>query len=356
MNSMKDLKPYYITNTSLKKALVHMDKNAKGVLLLVDINHKLKGVLTDGDLRRHLIKGGTLDDDLSVAVNREITTCLDSISRDVAYNLLLEKQIKHLPVIDGDGNLVDLILDSNESVERDLEGTTMVIMAGGLGTRLRPHTEKCPKPLLEVKGKPILEHICNHFTRQGISQYIFSVNYLGHMIEDYFQDGANIEANIRYIREGKRLGTVGGLSLFTEDDRPDKRFFLTNGDVMTDVSAYDFLEYHKDNKADLTVGVRAYEMQVPFGVLEIEKGELRGMVEKPRYSFPINAAFYLLEPEILDLLELNSYCDMPDLILEAIKVGKKVITYPIYEDWIDVGHPEELKVARTETPYEDRTQ
>jgi NDP-sugar pyrophosphorylase family protein len=222
----------------------------------------------------------------------------------------------------------------------------MVIMAGGRGTRLLPHTAETPKPMLEVAGKPILEHIINRARNQGITNFLLSVNYLGSIIENYFQNGEKFGVSITYIREKEALGTAGGLSLIA--DRFTEPIIVTNGDVLTDISYTALLDFHKVNQAKATMAIREFELQNPYGVVIMEGENISGYLEKPISKSFINAGVYVIEPECLLELEYGVYRDMPDLFSYLREKKNKVIAFPIHESWLDIGRPIDLLKANTQ--------
>jgi NDP-sugar pyrophosphorylase family protein len=222
--------------------------------------------------------------------------------------------------------------------------TVMVIMAGGLGTRLRPYTETCPKPLLPVGGKPMMEHIIERARSEGFRRFVVAVRYLGHMIEDYFGDGSQWDVQIDYLREEAPLGTAGAISLL--NPRPSEPFLISNGDVLTDVRFGELLEFHRKHMASATMAVRLHEWQHPFGVVTTSGVDITGFEEKPVARSHINAGIYVLAPESLDLLTTGEPCDMPVLFTRLQKQGARTIVYPMHEPWLDVGRPPDLADAQ----------
>jgi NDP-sugar pyrophosphorylase family protein len=220
----------------------------------------------------------------------------------------------------------------------------MVIMAGGKGIRMRPYTENCPKPMLEVGGKPMLEHIIERSKADGFRNFIIALNYLGHMIEDHFGDGSNWKVKISYLREEEPLGTAGALSILQKS--LDKPFLVTNGDVMTDIHYCDMLDFHLHHNAMATMAVSQYEIQNQFGVVKTKGLEIEGFEEKPIYRSHINSGIYVLNPDVLNLLESNKRCDMPTLFEQIKENGGRTIVYPMHEPWLDVGRPEDIMLFK----------
>jgi NDP-sugar pyrophosphorylase family protein len=228
----------------------------------------------------------------------------------------------------------------------------MIIMAGGLGTRLRPQTETCPKPMLPVAGKPMLEHIIQRAKLEGFHRFILAIHYLGHMIEDYFGDGALLGVKIDYLREEASLGTAGALSLL--DPLPDLPFVVTNGDVITDIRYGELLDFHDRQGAAATMAVRQHEWRHPFGVVQMNGVEIVGFEEKPIARTHINAGVYALDPSTLGVLERSAHCDMPTLFERLQGGGRKTVAYPMHEPWLDVGRISDLVAADSALSEEDK--
>jgi len=219
----------------------------------------------------------------------------------------------------------------------------MVIMAGGKGKRLRPLTENCPKPLLNIAGKPILEHIITKARNNGFGKFIISVNYLGDMIKDYFSDGSNLNVSIDYLHESLPLGTAGSLSML--EFRPSTPILVSNGDVMTDINYGEFLDFHRAHDSYATMAVRRHEWTHPFGVVHTDNLRIVGFEEKPIFHTYINAGIYVLNPESLDLMVRNEYCDMPELFKRCQMALKNTLAYPMYETWMDIGMYDDFEKA-----------
>jgi len=325
-------------------ALKVLDKGSYQFLMIVDNSNKLIGVITDGDIRRGLINGKNLNNQISEFMNKQFFSINNNENIKRAYELMDEKKIKQLPVIDENGIIKDLILkDGDNSIELD---NYIVIMAGGKGKRLYPMTKNCPKPMLKVSGKPMLEILLEQCISYGYKNFYISVNYLRNTIMDYFGDGRNLGINIKYLEEDSPLGTAGALSLIKTP--PKNPFLVINADVLTKFNLQNLLHYHIKNKSEATLCVREYNYQLPFGVVKTIKTELIEFEEKPSYKELINAGVYILNPEILKLLKSNQYLDMPELLMMAKKSKFSVNVCPIYEYWIDIGRRETLQKAHDE--------
>lgn len=332
-------------NSKIHHAIQSLEESSMQIVLLVS-DGKLVGTITDGDIRRAFLKGLSLDSDIFDVANRSPLVVPPGIAREHVLQLMQANRVHQLPVVDESGLVVGLyVWDSIVSPEP--LGNYMVIMAGGKGTRLRPHTENCPKPMLEISGKPMLQHIIERAKRDGFSNFIISVHYLGEMIEEYFGDGRNFGVDISYLKEPSPLGTAGCLS--TLPIAPDRPLVVTNGDVITDVHYNEILDFHERHAADATMAVRQYEMQNQFGVVKVSGVEIEGFEEKPIYRSHINAGIYVLSPEVLSLLERNVHCDMPSLFMKIKENSGTAVVYPMHEPWLDVGRPEDLSKANNAT-------
>lgn len=332
--------------TTLRDVIAALDKSALQISLVVDENHRLLGTITDGDIRRALLRGQHLEASVTSAMSTNPMVVSVGIKRQMVLDLMRVNRIRQLPVVNDQKQVVGLHV-WDEINSPTAHENTFVIMAGGLGKRMRPFTENCPKPMLEVAGKPILEHIVERAITDGFSKFIISLFYLPEVIINYFGDGSKWNCNISYIRETLPLGTAGALSLLIP--KPDKPLVVTNGDVLTDVSFSDMLEFHQVNTATATMAVRQHEMQNPFGVVHTEGINIIGFVEKPIQRCHVNAGVYVLNADALDLLKKNEICDMPTLFERLNTAGRSTIAYPMHEVWLDVGRPEDLVEANKKT-------
>lgn len=313
------------------------------IALVVSSEEALIGTVTDGDIRRGLLRGLGLDSRIDDVVNREPFVVPSEVGRDVALQLMQANKIHQLPVIDGARRVVGLHLwDSLIVVQQ--RSNVMVIMAGGEGTRLRPHTENCPKPLLRVGGKPMLERIIESAHIQQFRRFTIAVRFLGHMIEKYFGDGRQLDVEIDYLREQTPLGTAGAIASLSP--RPTEAFLVTNGDVLTDVNYGDLLDFHRRHNAAATMAVRLHEWQHPFGVVHTKGLDIIGFEEKPVARTHVNAGVYVLEPHVLECMTVGEHCDMPTLFTRLQQHGDRIIAYPMHEPWLDVGRVEDLELAR----------
>lgn len=332
----------------LKDAIASLDASGLQIVLVVDADGRLQGTITDGDIRRGLLRGLGLDAPVSEIIHREPLVVPPDLARDALLQIMAANKLHQLPVVDGDRRVLGLqSWDDLGSVEE--RKTTMVVMAGGKGTRLRPYTEDCPKPMLEVAGRPMLEHIVMRASEEGIRRFVFAINYLGHMIEDHFGDGSDFGVSIDYVRESKPMGTGGALSLLKAV--PEEPFLVTNGDVLTDVRYGELVDYHRKHAAAATMAVRLYEWQHPFGIVHTDGVVISDFEEKPVMRSHVNAGIYVLDPSALDCLQIDQHCDMPTLFERLRLRGRSTIVYPMHEPWIDVGRPADLENARNTYPH-----
>lgn len=330
-------------NSTVHEAIINLEHTEMKIVLFVDENGLFRGTVCDGDIRRGLIKGISITDNVSLVINLEPVTVTPITDPKIVKTLMLDKQVRQIPIIDEKRCVVGLHLWDDLNLQFQAPNS-MVIMAGGLGKRLLPHTKDCPKPMLPVKGRPMLEHILSRAKNEGFSKFFLSVNYLGHIIKDYFGNGDRFGVEIQYLSETKPLGTVGALSLISSV--PSEPFIVTNCDVVSDISYRKMLEFHQNNAATATMAVRVHEWESPFGVVQTDGFKLIGFEEKPIYRNYINAGIYVLNPTALSLLN-GDPCDMPELFERLRLQNEPTVVYPMHEDWLDVGRPDDLRLANT---------
>jgi dTDP-glucose pyrophosphorylase len=333
--------------STIQQAIRSLEMSGMQIVMVVAESNKLVGTLTDGDIRRALLKGCNLDSNIDEIIHRNPLVIPPGVSRELILQLMHVNVIRQLPMVDDSGSAVGLYVWDSIIGPAFCENI-MVIMAGGKGTRLHPYTENCPKPMLEVGGKPILQRIIERANRDGFHNFIISLHYLAEMIEEYFGSGDKFGVNIQYIREQTPLGTAGCLSLIK--DIPKLPFIVTNGDVLTDINYSELLNFHIRHSADATMAVRQHEIQNQFGVVRTRGIEIDGFEEKPIYLSHVNAGIYILNPESLNYLTYEQHCDMPTLFERLKNSCMKTIAYPMHEPWLDVGRPEDLQVARKMQP------
>jgi dTDP-glucose pyrophosphorylase len=330
---------------SLRTAMEVLDRGALEIVLVVSPDGALLGTLTDGDIRRAILSGASLEDAASGFMHRSFTAVGPSASRTEVLDLMRACTLQQIPIVNEAGRLVGLHL-LREILGASIRPNWAVVMAGGRGERLRPITDSLPKPMIKVAGRPILERIVLHLVGFGIRRIFLSVNYMGDMIEGYFKDGAALGCNIEYMKEEKPLGTGGALSLLTE--KPDHPVLLLNGDLLTQFNVGNLLAFHAGGGFKATVGVHEYVHTIPYGVVEREGDRITGIREKPTQTWLANAGIYVIEPDLAGRVPKDTYFPLPALVEECIERGETVGAFPIEEDWIDVGHPKELRLARGE--------
>ena len=343
---MKDIQNIKLTiNATIKEALKIIDTGAMQIALVVDVNDQLLGTITDGDIRRALLKGMDLNSPIEPIMNKTPTVAKLSNTKEEILELAFSKKLRQIPIIDDDGKILG-IQEIDELIKPKKKTNRVFLMVGGLGTRLRPLTENTPKPMLKVGNKPILHTIVEKFAEYGYTNIIMCVNYKSHIIREYFGDGSNFGANIEYIVEEKRMGTAGALSLLKE--KPTEPFFVMNGDLLTNVNFEHLHDFHIANNSIATMCVREYDFQVPYGVVNIDGSNIVSIKEKPTYKFFVSAGIYMLNPEVIDYIPKNEFFDMPSLFEKLISKKQNVISFPLREYWIDIGQIEEYKKANEE--------
>src|SRR6185369_4139601 len=298
------------TNASIHQAICCLNETGMQIGVVVSEDGMLVGTLTDGDVRRGLLRGLELHSPAEGIIQRDPMVVPPQWGREMVLQLMQANKIHQLPVVDEHRHVVGLHL-WDELLAPSKRANVMVVMAGGRGARLGAHTENCPKPLLQVGGKPMLEHIVERAKNNGFERFVFAIHYLGHMIEEHFGDGSSCQVQIEYLREQSPLGTAGALGLLQA--KPEVPFLVTNGDVLTDIHYGELLDFHCRHSAAATMAVRLHEWQHPFGVVKTKGVDIVGFEEKPVSRSHINAGVYVLEPHVLDLIGTEEHCDMPTL-------------------------------------------
>lgn len=343
---MQDIYDLFVKQTfTIQEALKVIDKGAKRIALVVDEDNTLLGTLCDGDIRRALLSGKGLSDSIENVYHNNPYVCNENDSTEAIIKTAIKKQVYQIPIVNDDNKLVKVV-DLATLMTKINKSNKVVLMAGGLGTRLRPLTENTPKPLLKVGSKAILEIIIENFASYGFVDIIISVNYKADMIKSYFKDGSQFGVNITYIEEDKRLGTAGALSLIKEDII--KPFFVMNADLLTNVNFEQFLDFHSFGNSDATMCVREYDYQIPYGVIQTKDDNIISIKEKPIQKFFVNAGIYLLSPKVLNYIPKDEFYDMPTLYEKLIEDEKKVLSFPLHEYWLDIGRMSDFQKAQDE--------
>jgi dTDP-glucose pyrophosphorylase len=329
--------------STLGEAIRNLNESALQIAMVVTGDARLLGTLTDGDIRRGLLKGLDLESPIESIIHKDPLVAPPHLGREIVLQLMRVNKIRQLPIVGNHGEVVGLHL-WDELLVPELRSSTMVIMAGGRGSRLGSYTERCPKPMLPVAGKPMLEHIIERAKAEGFQRFVLAIHYLGKVIEEHFGDGGRLGVRIEYLRERAPMGTAGALALL--NPRPDEAIVVSNGDVLTDVRYGELLDFHQRHEAAATMAVRIHEWQHPFGVVHTRGVDIVGFEEKPISRSHINAGIYVLDPNVLDALEQDGQCDMPALFARLQQRGLRTIVYPMHEPWLDVGRPDDYQAAQ----------
>jgi dTDP-glucose pyrophosphorylase/CBS domain-containing protein len=339
---VKNIEKLFISpDSTIQDAIVCIDGNELGVALVVDADKHLLGTIVDGDIRRAMLAQLDMQLPLTVLLERKPAQYQKPITAPVKTSaeelvaIMRDRYVRHIPLVNAKGQVVDLFHISNlMDMSPALLPVQAVLMAGGMGTRLRPLTEETPKPMLPVGDRPLMERTIGLLRKSGIRHINVTTHFLPEKIRDHFGDGSDFDVELSYVNEEKPLGTAGGLSLI---EPPDMPLLVMNGDLLTDINFREMFAYHQEQKALLTVAVRRYEYKVPYGVVESEDGFVTRLSEKPSYGFFVNAGIYLLEPEAFHRIPKEQHTNMTDIIDQLVADGLKVACFPIREYWLDIG-------------------
>ncbi|CAM3815343.1 D-glycero-alpha-D-manno-heptose 1-phosphate guanylyltransferase [Vibrio aerogenes CECT 7868] len=332
-------------DNTIRDALEIINREALRVVLVVDQEQHLIGVVTDGDIRRGLLSDLSLDDVVSGVMNTSPVTARKDTSRKALVALMEQKGILSVPLLDDTGMIVGLET-LHSALNQPEYQNPVFIMAGGFGTRLRPLTDNCPKPMLKVGDKPILEILIRSFMKAGFSNFYISTHYMPEQIRNHFGDGSSLGVNITYVHEESPLGTGGALGLLPNDLPNDLPLIMINGDVLTKVDFQRLLEFHTDNQADATICVREYDYQIPYGVINGEGHKITSMIEKPVQRFFVNAGIYVVSPKIFQSVPENFRIDMPTLLEQHMQKNDSVLMFPVHEYWLDIGRMDDFNRAQ----------
>ena len=340
------MKRYCINpNSSLIECMRSMDITGAGIALAVDSEFRLIGTISDGDVRKALVKGFPLDSSIATHINRNCFYVLPTVPRAEVLDIMQARRFEQIPIVDEQGKVMGLHL-LHDILGNIARPNWAVVMAGGKGMRLRPLTEKLPKPMIKVAGRPLLERIILHLISHGIRRIFLSVNHLAQVIEDYFEDGSMYGTKIEYLREDDPLGSGGAISLLPEI--PEQALLVMNGDLIVDTNFTDMIEFHSQNDFYATMGVYSYFHQVPFGCVEIQDNRLAGLEEKPVLEKMVNAGIYVLSPQAVSAIPKNTYFPITTLFEDALKNNLVCGTFSVEKDWLDIGTPQQLRQARGE--------
>ena len=334
----------------LRAAVVAIDRNQRGIALVVDSDCRLTGTVTDGDVRRAMLAGKGLDTPVANLLAEKIespypqpVTALAGTDASVLLQIMRDRVIRQIPLVDAEGRVAGLVTLDDLAPDQPL-GLQAVIMAGGFGSRLMPLTQEMPKPMLLVGDKPLMEIIINQLRHAGIRQVNITTHFQRDKIKSHFGDGHNHGVVLNYIDEETPLGTAGALGLMP---LPTEPMLVINGDILTDVDFKAMLEFHRDHRAEMTIAVRKYDLEVPYGVVESEGVNVHRLTEKPQFSFFVNAGIYLLEPAVHGLIPGGQSFNMTDLIQRMLDAGRSVVSFPVREYWLDIGRHSDYDLAQS---------
>jgi len=345
---MKDFSKHIISpESSIQEALQKLNNLSENLtLFVVDNNNVLSGTVTDGDIRRGLLSGRTLQDHVSTIMHKEFRRLEKNSYTLEAIENLRSANIMLVPLLDEEKRLLKII---NLKEQRTMLPLNAIIMAGGKGLRLKPLTDSVPKPLLMVGEKTIIEHTIDRLSYFGIENIEIAVGYLGHKIEEHIGNGASRNLNIRYIYEKDPLGTIGAVKATGTDHHAT--ILLMNSDLLTDINLEDFFKTFTEKNADMAVASIPYKQEIPYAVLEVNNGEVTALKEKPTYTYYSNAGIYLIKKELLELIPENTFYNTTDLMEQVIATGRKLISYPILGYWLDIGKPDDFLKAQEDIKH-----
>jgi dTDP-glucose pyrophosphorylase len=330
---------------SIKEAIAKIDSASLKIILVVDRENRLLASITDGDIRRGLLRGVELTESIEQIMNVAPHTTTLQDSKETTLSLMKRIGQRHIPKVDSENRVIGIEV-MEDLLKPKFYDNWVVLMAGGIGSRLKPLTDNCPKPLLKIGNKSVLEIIIENFKESGFLNFLISVNYKAEMIKEYFSDGSDRGVNIQYIHETERLGTAGALSLLPEV--PAKPIFVMNGDLLTKVDFQYLLDFHLQHQVKATMCVRKYDFQVPYGVVNIDQQRVVSIDEKPVHQFFVNAGIYVLDPAALTNVPSQTFFDMPQLFERLIAQNEETLVFPIHEYWLDIGKMEDFRKANLE--------
>lgn len=335
--------------TTLMAAVRTIELSARRIAVVVDDNSHVLGTVTDGDIRRHILAGGSLKTIVSKVMNPSPVKVIEGSSEGYIKDLMRHNNVIALPLVDKNGIFLRLIHlmdleNPNKKNSGHLDFSFAVIMAGGEGARLRPVTESIPKPMVKIGGVPLLQRQVERLAKSGIQKLYISINYLSHIIENHFGNGNDYGIEIFYLREEEKLGTAGALSLLPE--KPSKSIILINGDILTTFDFESFYSFHISNKAKVTIASIDHRVDIPYGVIYSKGSIVKKLIEKPSKRFLCNAGIYAISPEALELMPKDKFSNMTDLINNCLSKKISVAVFPMYEYWSDIGTIDDLQNAR----------
>lgn len=321
---------------SILDSIKLLNKSSKSIIFFVNSKGILIGSLTDGDIRRSLLKNRALNENVMFAINKKCYFVYTNFDNKKVLKKINDQDLIAVPVLKKDKKITNVVYSKNLISKLSNQ---FVIMAGGRGSRMKPITDTIPKPLVNYKGGVLISKIIDKAYNEGFCNFVISIGYLGHKIQNYLDKKYKNKINLEYIKENTPLGTVGALSLLKKTKKP---FIVTNADVITELKYKDLLEFHEQQSSDLTIGTKTYETQIPFGVINIKRNIISQIEEKPKFLHKINAGVYVFKPNLLKSFSKVEYLDL-NTFFEKIKNKKKIVSFPIFEKWNDIGNLEDLK-------------
>ncbi|MBW1855824.1 MAG: CBS domain-containing protein [Deltaproteobacteria bacterium] len=330
-------------HSSFGETLKKMNHHNKNITLVVDKNNRLLGILTDGDIRKAILNGVTPKDNVQKAMNKTPFCLKPGYANGEMVRIMVENNIFHLPIVNEQKILKGIIFQQT-FIRQNILLCPVVIMAGGVGSRLFPLTEDKPKPLLTISGKPMIVHILEKFRDEGAREIFICVNYKSTMIEEYLGDGSNYRVNISYINETEKLGTAGALSLLPEISSP---FFVTNADVIASISLKAMYQFHLDNESTLTMAIKKDQKDVPYGTVTLEHNSIVNLSEKPSIVYYINAGIYIVDNHSVKEIPTKQFYNMTDFVSHLLSNNMKISGYLINGSWTDIGQFKDYGLANT---------
>tara|TARA_Y100001960_G_scaffold312644_1_gene374617 strand:+ start:350 stop:1390 length:1041 start_codon:yes stop_codon:yes gene_type:complete len=331
---------------SLEVVIYTLQKGGLRIVMVVDDDSKLLGIITDGDLRRALLEHNDMNTKASEIMNSKPFVASEKESKEFILEKMRKENILAVPILDSKG-IVKSLETIHEMIKRPFIDNPVILMAGGYGKRLRPLTEETPKPLLKIGSEPILETIIKRLSDFGLHNYYISTHYKSDKIKDYFEDGSKWGVNIDYIDEKDPMGTAGALTLLPPNFS-NLPVIVMNGDLVTDLNFHSLLENHDQSESDITVCVVEYDFQVPYGVVEVKKSKVKKIIEKPKHKFFVNAGVYIINPGVIDTLPDSNFMEMTDFLQERTDIKDGINIFPIFEKWLDIGRISEYKKVNNE--------
>lgn len=333
-------------SSTIEDAIKTLDKVGKKIILVLSQENHLHGVVTDSDIRKALLRGCSISEPINTVMNSNPLVNRLGVNRAQLIAEIDKADIPAVPLVDDRGVVKDIVYGSFVN-QKYYHNTTVFILAGGFGTRLRPMTDDCPKPMLQVGERPLLHRVIESFALQGFKKLNISTYYLPHIIEEYFGSGEDFGVSISYVGECEPLGTAGSLGLLDPNEVGD-RIIVVNGDVLTNIDFSDVVRFHEEHGSQITMCTKRYPISIPFGVCELDNAKVKGIKEKPTIEYEINTGMYVMSTSVLSLIKSGEYCDMPDLIEQCISKGGLVTRFLFDGYWLDIGSKSDFTQAQND--------